>query len=190
MIQLVFNCQLLNYPSLVFCSGRGATPSRACSASFSPDSLMLWLCVHCGLIGGRCWFASVRLVSKEEERRLRDRWGGRWGASSLRDTPRLCHGWPWLDASSGEPFLARIECGFCVFWGLPAGLRVVLFRFVFYITIFCMIHSANTHRKTCIFASLFLRTIINIFIQEIFTHIITYLGKKFLKSNKFIFKMK
>ena len=35
------------------------------------------------------------------------------------------------------------------------------------------------YRKTCIFASLFLRAIINIFIQVIFPNIITYLDRTF-----------
>jgi hypothetical protein len=47
------------------------------------------------------------------------------------------------------------------------------------------------YRKTCIFAPLFLRTIINIFIQVIFPNIITYLDRSFKKKrNDINFKMK
>ena len=47
------------------------------------------------------------------------------------------------------------------------------------------------YRKTCIFASLFLRAIINIFIQVIFPNIITYLDRTFKEEqNDINFKMK
>jgi len=46
-------------------------------------------------------------------------------------------------------------------------------------------------RKTCIFASLFLRTYINIFVQVIFSKIITYLDGTFKEEqNDINFKMK
>ena len=35
------------------------------------------------------------------------------------------------------------------------------------------------YRKTCLFASLFLRAVVNIFIQVIFSNIIKYLDKHF-----------
>jgi hypothetical protein len=46
-------------------------------------------------------------------------------------------------------------------------------------------------RKACLFASLFFRAIINLFIQVIFLNIITYLDKTFKEGQNYInFKMK
>ncbi len=45
----------------------------------------------------------------------------------------------------------------------------------------------NIYRKTCTFASLFLRDIINIFILVIFSNIITYLDTTFKEEQNFNF---
>ena len=49
----------------------------------------------------------------------------------------------------------------------------------------------NLYRKTCILAPLFLRAIINVFIQLIFPNTITYLDRTFKEAQNYInFKMK